>query len=168
MKRIVAVPLLVLSCYAAYMTSLVIDYYPQKHEPEITAEVITVEQPVALPIIITVPEPAKPEEQITTAKLLGTFKLTFYAPDIPGMGTVTKSGEPLQPWLTAATVRKDGIPLGSYIYIEDYGIFKVTDTLGPKSLGKRLDICVSSMHEAIEYGVDAKKVYLLEETDDYK
>lgn len=53
------------------------------------------------------------------------------------------------------------IPLGSLVYIEGLGLGMATDT-GRAIKGMKIDICFTSMSDAVTFGVQEKNVTVLE------
>lgn len=88
-------------------------------------------------------------------KDMGNFIITFYSPT----GNRTASGKYPKPKHTIA-VDKNLIPLGSIVYIKNYGFFVAEDT-GGKIKGNRVDIFVPSKDLAIKLGKKESKLYLL-------
>ena len=86
---------------------------------------------------------------------LGEFTLTFYT----HTGNRTKTGVYPKIQRTIAVDSKI-IPLGSVLYVEDYGVFIAEDT-GGKIKGQRLDIFVNTKQEAVNLGVKKARVYLI-------
>jgi 3D (Asp-Asp-Asp) domain-containing protein len=62
----------------------------------------------------------------------------------------TASGKAMQPYYTCAC---NGLPLGTKIYIEGYGILEVQDRLSSRYGGTVIDILVNSHSEAMQKGV---------------
>ncbi|HHV43335.1 MAG TPA: hypothetical protein GXX57_01530 [Firmicutes bacterium] len=52
------------------------------------------------------------------------------------------------------------IPLGSWVYIEGYGLYHAEDT-GGAIKGNRVDIFMEDYDRAISFGIQEVKVYLL-------
>lgn len=72
---------------------------------------------------------------------------------------ITFTGVPAKPYHTVA-VDPDVIPLGAWIYIEGLGWWKAEDT-GNLIKGNRLDICVTSRGEAVQWGTQKRQVWYL-------
>ena len=73
---------------------------------------------------------------------------------------ITFSGVPAKPYHTVA-VDPDVIPIGAWVYIEGLGWWKAEDT-GNMIKGNRLDICVPSRLEAMEWGKQKRQVWYLD------
>lgn len=84
---------------------------------------------------------------------LGEFTLTWYNPT----GNRTKTQTIPKQAFTVAVDPKI-IPLGSIIYIKNYGVFVACDT-GSKVKGKRVDIFINSVQQAKNNGVKKARVY---------
>ena len=95
------------------------------------------------------PEQPAPEEQVE----LGTFMTTSYS-----LQGVMKGGD----WTYYGAVAVDPrvIPLGSTIYIEDLGYFVAEDTGGAVK-GDHIDIWLPSRGEALSYGVQYRRTWLV-------
>lgn len=85
---------------------------------------------------------------------LGEFKITHYT----HTGNRCKNGH--YPTLKTIAVDKKIIPLGSLVYIENYGIMVAMDT-GRAIKGNRIDVFVDTKKEATEKGVKRAKVYVI-------
>lgn len=89
----------------------------------------------------------------------GKFELevlaTAYSPDDPGVGSVTRSGIPVDHGVVA--VDPDVIPIGSVVYIPGYGYAVAADT-GGMIRGRRVDVYLPSRGEAVAWGVKRLKV----------
>lgn len=72
---------------------------------------------------------------------------------ISAIGTVTKS------YVTVAVDPKV-VPINSWIWIEGLGWWKAEDT-GNAIRGKKIDLCVSTREEAMEFGVRKMKIKIL-------
>lgn len=92
-------------------------------------------------------------------KFLGTFTLTAYTagiestgktPDDPGYG-ITSSGSKALDGFTIA-VDPNVIPIGSRVYIEGIG-YRVAQDIGSAIKGKRIDVFISHLKTAKEFGV---------------
>ena len=86
---------------------------------------------------------------------LGEFTLTWYNPT----GNRTKTQTIPKQAFTVAVDPKV-IPLGSIIYIENWGVFVACDT-GSKVVGKKVDIFINSVQQAKNNGVKKARVYLI-------
>ena len=72
---------------------------------------------------------------------------------------ITYSGVPAKPYHTVA-VDPRVVPLGAWLYIENLGWYRAEDT-GNMIKGKRLDICVETRPEAMEWGKRKMQVWFL-------
>jgi 3D (Asp-Asp-Asp) domain-containing protein len=90
---------------------------------------------------------------------LGDFTLTAYtagpestgkSPGHPAYG-ITSSGAPAVEGVTIA-VDPSVIPIGSRVYIEGLGYFVAQDT-GSAIKGKRIDVFMNDLEEALQFGV---------------
>ena len=97
-----------------------------------------------------------------------TFLATGYAIGHP-YSTVTKMGKPVMNRgymklgeLDIFTIAVDPrvIPLGSVVYIEGLGLGMATDT-GTKIKGNRIDVCFTTMRDAMRFGAKSIKVVML-------
>lgn len=96
---------------------------------------------------------------ITYGRDLGDFTLTAYtagpestgkSPGHPAYG-ITSSGAPAVEGVTIA-VDPSVIPIGSRVYIEGLGYFVAQDT-GSAIKGKRIDVFMNDLEEALQFGV---------------
>jgi 3D (Asp-Asp-Asp) domain-containing protein len=95
---------------------------------------------------------ADPDTFIVTAYLaIDEYENRFHG--------ITYSGVPAKPYHTIA-VDPEIIPLGSMLYIDGLGWWRAEDT-GNMIKGKRLDICVESRDEAMEWGKRKLQVWYL-------
>lgn len=93
-----------------------------------------------------------PDTFVVTAYLaIDEFEKRFHG--------ITYSGVPARPYHTVA-VDPDVIPIGAWVYIEGLGWWKAEDT-GNMIKGNRLDICVPSRLEAMEWGKQKRQVWFL-------
>ena len=93
-----------------------------------------------------------PDTFIVTAYLaIDEFENRFHG--------ITYTGVPAKANHTIA-VDPNVIPLGSMIYVEGLGWWRAEDT-GNMIIGKRLDICVESRDEAMEWGKRKRQVWYL-------
>jgi 3D (Asp-Asp-Asp) domain-containing protein len=83
-----------------------------------------------------------------------TFKTYAYS----GGGT-TASGKAARVGLVA--VDPNVIPLGTWLYIEDYGLCQAADT-GGNIKGNKIDLYMNSHGECIQWGVRSKTVHILD------
>jgi 3D (Asp-Asp-Asp) domain-containing protein len=89
-------------------------------------------------------------------KYESSFKAKTYA--YSGGGT-TASGKKAQVGLVAVDPKV--IKLGTWLYIEDYGLCQAADT-GGSIKGNKVDLYMDSISECYDWGVRNKKVYILE------
>lgn len=94
----------------------------------------------------------EPEE---VRHFIGEHIITFYS----ATGNRTASGKYPKANYTVA-VDKKLIPFDTELYIEGIGYVTAHDT-GAKIKGKRLDVFVNSKQEAIQKGVQKKKVWIV-------
>jgi len=96
---------------------------------------------------------------MTRGRDLGDFTLTAYtagpestgkSPGHPAYG-ITSSGAPAVEGVTIA-VDPSVIPIGSRVYIEGLGYFVAQDT-GSAIKGKRIDVFMNDVGEALQFGV---------------
>lgn len=93
-----------------------------------------------------------PDTFIVTAYLaIDEFENRFHG--------ITYSGVPAKPYHTLAVDPKI-IPLGTWVYIEGLGWWKAEDT-GNMIKGNRLDICVTTRHEAMRWGKQNRHVWVM-------
>ncbi|HEX2986592.1 MAG TPA: 3D domain-containing protein [Chloroflexota bacterium] len=95
------------------------------------------------------PEAVQSQEPVD----LGTVQTTAYS-----LRGAMKSGE--YTYSGAVAVDPEVIPLGSTIYIEDLGYFVAEDT-GSAVKGSHVDIWFPSYREAIQYGVQYRRAWLI-------
>jgi len=97
-----------------------------------------------------------------------TMEATGYAIG-PPYNSITRDGSPVisRSYITIGgidifTIAADPnvLKMGSVVYIEGWGIGIVTDT-GPKIQGMKIDICFTTMDQAMEFGKQKVKVHLL-------
>jgi len=115
------------------------------------------------------PPPTPPTSAIVIENHQSTmFEATGYAIGHP-YNTITKNGQPVinrgfmqVGGIDIFTIAVDPkiIPLGSLVYIDSLGLALATDT-GQKIKGMLIDICFTSMDEAIEWGRRDVQVYVL-------
>ena len=98
-------------------------------------------------------EQHKEKEEIR--HFIGEHTITFYS----HTGNRTASGKYPKANYTVA-VDKKLIPFDTELYIEGIGYVTAHDT-GAKIKGKRLDVFVNSKQEAIQKGVQKKKVWIV-------
>ena len=143
-------------------------------EREVPKELLAVEEaytPAAAPD----PEPATinvngqicelvPASESVGAELVGTFKVTHYAPVVECCGKsdgISASGRPVIPYYSVA-VDPTVSPLGSILYM-DYGdgvLHEVrADDTGKLVKGNVIDLCVSDYETAVQMGVRSATIY---------
>lgn len=83
--------------------------------------------------------------------------VTAYSSEDPGVGNVAYSGIPVDRGVAA--VDPDVIPIGSVIYVPDYGYAVAADT-GGLIRGRRIDVYFPNRNEAIKWGVKELKVVI--------
>jgi len=99
---------------------------------------------------------------------LGEFEVTYYTAGYESTGKIqghsaygiTKSGARVREGVTIA-VDPTEIQLGSYLYIEGIG-FGVAQDTGGLIKGKKIDVFVEDITQAIQGGVSKHKVYKVE------
>jgi len=130
------------------------DYYIQVDK--LTADLDTARAQVAtLEASLAEMEVDKPDIELTMTDL-GEFEVTHYAET----GNRTKSGTWPAVGRTVA-VDPDVIPLGSVLYVENYGVC-VAEDIGGAVKNRVLDIYVGSKEEAIQLGrIKNVKVWIL-------
>jgi len=77
---------------------------------------------------------------------------------IPGGSGITATGVPAEYGIVAVDPRV--IPLGTYVFIEGYGVALAADT-GGAIKGNRIDLCFDSRSEALAFGRRKVKVHIL-------
>ena len=88
-----------------------------------------------------------------------TMHASAYLPSDGGGSGITASGIPARRGVVA--VDPDVIPLGSRLYIPGYGEAIAADT-GGAIVGHKIDLCMESYDEAIQFGRRSVEVYVLE------
>jgi 3D (Asp-Asp-Asp) domain-containing protein len=88
------------------------------------------------------------------------FNMTasMYSSGEPGVGVWTATGIRVRPGTVAVDPKV--IPLGSLLYIEGYGYAIAADT-GGAIKGNRIDLFTPSYDEAINFGIESRRVWLL-------
>lgn len=103
---------------------------------------------------------------------VGEFKVTAFTagyestgktPDHPAYG-ITASGKRVKENHTIAS-DWDVLPPGTVVYIEDVGIRTVEDR-GGKVKGNHIDLYIEGLDEALEWGVQFKEVWIIENNED--
>ena len=90
------------------------------------------------------------------------LRATAYTPgkeSNPAGDGLTATGLPARRGVVA--VDPAVIPLGSRVYVDGYGYAVAADT-GGAIRGHRIDLCMDSVAEAMDFGIQTVKVYLLE------
>lgn len=77
---------------------------------------------------------------------------------IPGGSGITATGVPAEYGIVAVDPRV--IPLGTYVFVEGYGVALAADT-GGAIKGNRIDLCFDSRSEALAFGRRKVKVHIL-------
>ena len=91
---------------------------------------------------------------------LGEFKVSFYTPTDGSSTGITATGNRAIPYQTVA-VDPNVIPLGTRLYIENYGEV-IADDVGGAIKGNKLDFCVATVNEAYSNGVQYLNVWIVE------
>ena len=105
------------------------------------------------------------EEQVQTSRgmqrysAVYTMEATAYLPTDGGGAGITASGMAARRGVVA--VDTDVIPLGTRLYIPGYGEAIAADT-GGAIYGERIDLCMESYGEAMEFGRRDVTVYVLD------
>lgn len=106
-----------------------------------------------------------------TLMSIGEFKVTAFTagyestgktPDHPAYG-ITASGKRVKENHTIAS-DWDVLPPGTVVYIEDVGIRTVEDR-GGKVKGDHIDLYIKELDEALEWGVQYKEVWIIENNE---
>lgn len=112
-----------------------------------------------------------PASETVGAQLIGTFRVTHYAPCVACCGKddgISASGRQVIPYYSVA-VDPTVIPLGSIIFL-DYGdgvLHEVrADDTGDLVKGYVIDLCVSDYDTAVQMGVRSATVYRWRPSDD--
>ncbi|EGO64010.1 3D domain-containing protein [Acetonema longum] len=98
---------------------------------------------------------AKPDQY----KQALTMNASAYTSQDPNTGNYTKRGHRLRHGLVA--VDPTVIPLGTRLYIEDYG-YAVADDIGSSIKGNKIDLAFENRREALIFGRRNIKVYIME------
>ena len=88
---------------------------------------------------------------------------TAYSPEQPYLSPYTASGLPFVTGIVA--VDPTVIPLGTYIYVPNFGLFLAADT-GGAIRGKTVDLSFDTIHEALQFGRRDVIVYVLDKFTD--
>ena len=88
---------------------------------------------------------------------------TAYSPQDPGLSNRTATGTRLRKGVIA--VDPDFIPLGSRVYIPDYGE-AVAEDVGGAIVGNIIDVAFDTHAEALEFGRQYIVIYLLDEEEE--
>lgn len=86
------------------------------------------------------------------------YESTGKTPEHPAYG-LTASGQQVRKGIVAADTNV--LPFGTKLYIDGLGIFEVQDT-GSDIKGQRIDIYYDDLNDAIKFGRQQRKVYILE------
>ncbi|MCI6158693.1 MAG: 3D domain-containing protein [Selenomonadaceae bacterium] len=105
-------------------------------------------------------EMARQQPQVSGMPYRAVYSMeaTAYLPSDGGGSGITATGLPAQRGVVA--VDPNVIPLGSRVYIPGYGEAIAADT-GGAIVGNRIDVCMESYGEAMEFGRREVEVYLL-------
>lgn len=87
-----------------------------------------------------------------------TMQASAYSAQDPGNGNYTATGSRLKKGLVSVDPKL--IPLGTRLYIEGYG-YAVADDVGGAIKGHRIDLAYDSRSEALQFGRQTVKVYVL-------
>jgi hypothetical protein len=87
-----------------------------------------------------------------------TMEASAYSSQDPGNGNYTATGSRLTKGIVS--VDPNLIPLGTKLYIEGYG-YAVADDVGGAIKGNRIDLAYDSRAEALQFGRQTVKVYVL-------
>ncbi len=111
------------------------------------------------------------EDLLETFDIAETYTVTAYAPldpqavyglDYIGNPAVTASGDKPIPGQTVAADKS--IPFGTTVWIEGVGVRTVNDRGGAIRRG-RLDLCMETRDEALQFGRQRRKVIILKEAN---
>ena len=86
------------------------------------------------------------------------MKVTAYTPFDPGCNGITATGTVAKKGVVA--VDPSVIPLGTRVYVPGYGV-AIAEDVGGAIKGSRLDVCIESTGEAMQWGVKNIPVYIL-------
>ena len=87
-----------------------------------------------------------------------TMQASAYSAQDPGNGNYTATGSRLKKGIVSVDPKL--IPLGTKLYIEVYG-YAVADDVGGAIKGHRIDLAYDSRSEALQFGRQTVKVYVL-------
>jgi len=87
-----------------------------------------------------------------------TMEASAYSSQDPGNGNYTATGSRLKKGIVSVDPRL--IPLGTRLYVEGYG-YAVADDVGGAIKGHRIDLAYDSRSEALQFGRQTVKVYVL-------
>ncbi|WP_054747660.1 3D domain-containing protein [Veillonella rogosae] len=87
-----------------------------------------------------------------------TMQASAYSSQDPGNGNYTATGSRLKKGIVSVDPRL--IPLGTRLYVEGYG-YAVADDVGGAIKGHRIDLAYDSRSEALQFGRQTVKVYVL-------
>ena len=87
-----------------------------------------------------------------------TMQASAYSAQDPGNGNYTATGSRLKKGIVSVDPKL--IPLGTRLYIEGYG-YALADDVGGAIKGHRIDLAYDSRSEALQFGRQTVKVYVL-------
>lgn len=99
----------------------------------------------------------EPMDMITTAYTAGP-ESTGKRPGMKGYG-ITYTGT--QAKIGVCAVDPDYIPLGTSLFVENYGYCRAEDT-GRKVRGLHVDVFLENVKEALKFGREIRKVWILQ------
>ena len=120
-------------------------YFIEEEKKEPIEEIKIIPETTPIPTPTPVPTPTK--------TLIGNFEITFYCSCSRcsgGWRSATASGEVAKTNYTIA-VDKDVIPLGSYVQIDDWGVYKAQD-VGGAIKGNKIDVFIDNHTKCLELG----------------
>lgn len=115
------------------------------------------------PVPVAQDTPAKTPDRPVKYSEVFTMTATAYTSDRGDSGTHTFTGERARVGLVAVDPRR--IPLGTLLYVENYGLCRAADT-GGAIKGNKIDLFFNTYEECINFGRRTVTVYVLEDTDD--
>lgn len=87
-----------------------------------------------------------------------TMQASAYSAQDPGNGNYTATGSRLKKGIVSVDPKL--IPLGTRLYVEGYG-YAIADDVGGAIKGHRIDLAYDSRSEALQFGRQTVKVYVL-------
>lgn len=126
-----------------------------KTEPEIRTEYKTIVRTVTQKEYIKINQ-TEPMEMVTTAYTAGP-ESTGKRPGDKGYG-ITYTGTKAR--IGVCAVDPEYIPLGTSMFVEDYGYCRAEDT-GSAVKGYHVDVFMNSVSDALEFGREKRKVWIL-------